>query len=257
MRILSALFFVLIMFFLYADDSLAQATESLVPEIAISVGGKSGSATDSLSSGIKVMLFLTSLAFLPTLLLTATCFTRIAVVLSMTRTAMGVQQAPPNMILTGLALFLTMSIMNPVFLDMYNDGIKPYLDGSMAEEEALTKGLSPLKKFLIANTREKDIALFLQVSNSKQPKVPEDLPFLVALPSFVVSELNVAFQIGFLIALPFLILDMVVASVLTSMSMITLPPVVISLPLKLMMFVVVDGWSLIISSLVKTYVVDT
>ena len=143
--------------------------------------------------------------------------------------------------------------MSPVFEKSYDQGIRPYLDGQMAQEQALDKAMAPLKDFLVKHSREKDLALFLQITRSEMPKDPADVPFFVAVPGFVLSELNAAFQIGFLIALPFLVLDMVVSSVLTSMSMITLPPVVISLPLKLMLFVIVDGWHLIISSLVKTY----
>jgi flagellar biosynthetic protein FliP len=136
---------------------------------------------------------------------------------------------------------------------MYNDGIRPFLDGQMAQEEALTKAGAPLQQFLVQNTRERDIALFLEITRSPRPKSPSDVPIHAAIPAFVISELNTAFQIGFMIALPFLVLDMVVSSILTAMSMITLPPVIISLPLKLMLFVLVDGWHLIITSLVKTY----
>jgi flagellar biosynthetic protein FliP len=187
------------------------------------------------------------------MILTMTCFTRIAVVLGMTRTALGTQSMPPNMIITGLALFLTMAIMNPIFVEMYEGGVKPFMDGQMDEKQAIEKAFSPLKKFLVRHAREKDLALFLDITKSPIPEDVQDVPFQVAVPAFVLSELNLAFQIGFLIALPFLVLDMVVSSVLTSMSMITLPPVVISLPLKLMLFVLVDGWHLIIGSLVATY----
>jgi flagellar biosynthetic protein FliP len=198
-------------------------------------------------------MLLTVLSFAPAMILTMTCFTRITVVLGMTRTAVGTQSLPPNTVITGLALFLTFAIMGPIFEKSYDDGIQPYLEGKMGQEEAMTKTIAPLKSFLTKHAREKDLALFLQITRSEVPDNPEDVPFLVAVPAFVLSELNTAFQIGFLIALPFLVLDMVVSSVLTSMSMITLPPVVISLPLKLMLFVIVDGWHLIISSLVKTY----
>jgi flagellar biosynthetic protein FliP len=187
------------------------------------------------------------------MILCMTCFTRIAVVLGMTRTALGTTSLPPNMVVTGLALFLTIAIMNPVFQKCYDQGVKPFMEGQMDQTQALQKASAPLKEFLVKHAREKDLALFLQITRTEFPKDPADVPFFVAVPGFVLSELNTAFQIGFLIALPFLVLDMVVSSVLTSMSMITLPPVVISLPLKLMLFVLVDGWHLIISSLVKTY----
>lgn len=222
--------------------------------LSINVGGSGFTDQQTtISSAMKLLLFITVLSFGPAMMMTMTSFTRIAIVLGMVRTSLGVQSAPPNMIITGLALFLTINIMAPVFKECYTQGFQPYMEGTMSEKEALEKGLLPLKKFLIKHSREKDLALFIQITQSELPETPEDVPFFVAVPAFVLSELNLAFQIGFLIAMPFLILDMVVSSVLTSMSMITLPPVVISLPLKLMLFVLVDGWYLIIQSLMKTY----
>lgn len=221
---------------------------------SINVGGNGFTDQQTtISSAMKLLLFITALSFGPAMMMTMTSFTRIAIVLGMVRTSLGVQSAPPNMVITGLALFLTINIMAPVFKECYTAGFEPYSAGTMSEQEALEKGLLPLKKFLINHSREKDLALFIQVTKSELPETPEEVPFFVAVPAFVLSELNLAFQIGFLIAMPFLILDMVVSSVLTSMSMITLPPVVISLPLKLMLFVLVDGWYLIIQSLMKTY----
>lgn len=239
---------------LFPQVVLAQTNN--LPDLSISIGGSELANNGSVSSSLKIVFLLTLLSFAPAMMLCMTSFTRIAVVLGMTRTALGTSSMPPNTVITGLALFLTIAIMTPIFEQSYNDGIKPYIEGQMGQEEAMTKAVKPLKKFLVRHAREKDLALFLEITRSELPKDPEDVPFFVAVPSFVLSELNTAFQIGFLIALPFLVLDMVVSSVLTSMSMITLPPVVISLPLKLMLFVVVDGWHLIISSLVKTYVVS-
>ncbi|MDZ4785053.1 MAG: flagellar type III secretion system pore protein FliP [bacterium] len=231
----------------------AYAAESVLPDLSINIGGSELASKGSVSSSLRIILLITALSFAPAMILTMTCFTRIVVVLGMTRTALGTQSAPPNMVITGLALFLTIAILNPVFMRMYNEGAKPYFDGQMGEEEALTKTFIPLKEFLIRHSRDKDIGLFLQITNSEIPEDIQDVPMVVAIPAFVLSELNTAFQIGFLIALPFLVLDLVVSSVLTAMSMITLPPVVISLPLKLMLFVIVDGWHLIIGSLVETY----
>ncbi|MDC0358691.1 flagellar type III secretion system pore protein FliP [Oligoflexia bacterium] len=227
--------------------------ESAFPDIAISIGGDEFLDDGGVTAMLKMLLLVSLISFAPAVFLTMTCFTRIAVVLGMTRTALGTQQLPPAMVITGLALFLTFSVMQPVFEDMYSEGIQPFLDGQMSEGEAIKKTATPLKRFLVNNSREKDLALFLDITRSETPNEPDDIPFPVAVPSFVLSELNTAFQIGFLIALPFLVLDMVVSSVLTSMSMITLPPVVISLPLKLMLFVVVDGWHLIVGSIVQTY----
>ncbi|MCB0317507.1 MAG: flagellar type III secretion system pore protein FliP [Bdellovibrionales bacterium] len=229
------------------------ADQGPLPDLSINIGGSQLATDGSVSSLMKMMILISAISFAPAVILTMTSFTRISVVLGMTRTALGTQSMPPNTVITGLALFLTFAIMNPVVTSSYEKGIKPFVEGQMAQEEALKEASVPIKKFLITHSREKDLALFLEVTKSEFPEEPEDVPFYVAVPAFVLSELNTAFQIGFLIALPFLILDMVVSSILTSMSMITLPPVVISLPLKLMLFVVVDGWHLIIGSLVKTY----
>lgn len=225
-----------------------------IPSVSLNVGGEEySSESGGVASIMKILAIISAMTFIPAMVLTMTCFTRISVVLGMTRTALGTQQLPPNMVITGLSLFLTIAIMNPVFTRMYDAGIEPYMDGRMDSSEAIDKTFAPMKKFLVAHAREKDLALFLEITHSDVPESAGDVPFTVAVPAFVLSELNIAFQIGFLIALPFLVLDMVVSSVLTSMSMITLPPVVISLPLKLMLFVVVDGWHLIISSVVQTY----
>jgi flagellar biosynthesis protein FliP len=250
---LFSLFLLTVIIYIIKDDIAFANNLPKIPDVAISLGGEQLGKEESLSAGIKLMIFMTALSFLPAALLTMSCFTRIIVVMSMTRTVLGTQQSPPNMILTGLSLFLTFAIMSPIFQKMYDEGISPYLEGDMSESEAWRRAVQPLKKFLVANAKDKDINLFLKITKSERPKKVKDLSLTVLAPAFVVSELNLAFQIGFLIALPFLVLDMVVSSVLTSMSMITLPPVVISLPLKLMLFVIVDGWSLIISSLVNSY----
>jgi flagellar biosynthesis protein FliP len=229
----------------------AQAQQAALPEFSVKLGNSELASDGSVSATLKVVFLLSALSFLPAMILTMTSFTRIAVVLGMTRTALGTQSLPPNMVINGLAIFLTISIMSPVFQKMYADGVGPFLEGQMEQGEAMKKAALPLKKFLVRHAREKDLALFLEITKSEAPEDVENVH--VAVPAFVLSELNTAFQIGFLIALPFLVLDMVVSSVLTSMSMITLPPVVISLPLKLMLFVIVDGWHLIIASLVQTY----
>lgn len=239
--------------FFTATLALAESPVSALPTFSLNIGGDQLASDGTVSATMKLMILLTVLSFAPAMMLTMTCFTRIAVVMGMTRTALGTQSMPPNMVITGLALFLTLAIMNPVFLEMYNGGIKPFMEGQMAEQEAVEKSFQPLKKFLVRHAREKDLAMFLEITKSPVPNDVQDVPFHVAVPAFVLSELNMAFQIGFLIALPFLVLDMVVSSILASMSMITLPPVVISLPLKLMLFVLVDGWHLIIGSLVQTY----
>lgn len=236
--------------------TLAVAESNALPDLAINIGGSELSSNGGVSSTLKLVFLLSALSFAPAMMLTMTCFTRISVVLGMTRTALGTQSLPPNMVITGLAMFLTFSIMSPVFERMYTEGISPYMEGKMDDREAIQKSFAPLKEFMIRHAREKDLALFIKITKAETPQDESDIPWQVVVPAFVLSELNMSFQIGFLIALPFLVLDMVVSSVLTSMSMITLPPVVISLPLKLMLFVIVDGWHLIIESLVETYHVN-
>ncbi|MBX7139239.1 MAG: flagellar type III secretion system pore protein FliP [Oligoflexia bacterium] len=233
--------------------ALAFGADNALPDLSIKIGNSEMASDGQISTALKIVFLLTALSFAPAMVLTMTCFTRIAVVLGMVRTALGVQSLPPNSVITGLAMFLTFAVMGPVFHQMYDQGVKPYMDEQMGQEEALNKTIAPLKKFLISHAREKDLALFLDITDSETPQDEMDVPFYAAVPAFVLSELNTAFQIGFLIALPFLVLDLVVSSVLTSMSMITLPPVVISLPLKLMLFVIVDGWHLVVQSLVQTY----
>lgn len=237
----------------FSAPEFAAAQQVDLPDLSISIGDQEMTGDGNISSALKILALISVLSFAPAMILTMTCFTRIAVVLGMTRTALGTQSLPPNMVITGLSLFLTIAIMNPVFEKVYEAGVGPYMEGTMGYEEALRESSKPLKKFLVTHSREKDLALFLDITKSEVPDAVEEVPFFVAVPAFVLSELNTAFQIGFLIALPFLVLDMVVSSILTSMSMITLPPVVISLPLKLMLFVIVDGWHLIIASVVQTY----
>jgi flagellar biosynthetic protein FliP len=233
------------------DGAFAQAID--LPDVSIKIGDSQLSNDGNVSSALKILALVSVLSFAPAMILTMTSFTRIAVVLGMTRTALGTQSLPPNMVITGLSLFLTIAIMNPVIQEVYEKGVAPYMEEKMSQEEAIRNVSIPIKKFLVAHSREKDLALFLDITKSEEPDDVANVPFTVAVPAFVLSELNTAFQIGFLIALPFLVLDMVVSSILTSMSMITLPPVVISMPLKLMLFVIVDGWHLIIGSLVETY----
>jgi flagellar biosynthetic protein FliP len=249
LSLISAVGFLAVLVF----PAIAVASESAFPDVAINIGGDSLMGDGGVSALIKLVLMISAVSFAPAVILTMTSFTRIAIVLGMTRTALGTQQMPPNQVITGLSLFLTIAIMNPIFSSMYADGIQPYMEGQMDSKQAIVKTFAPMKKFLVRHSRDKDLALFLDVTKAEAPTKADDVPFYVAVPAFVLSELNTAFQIGFLIALPFLVLDMVVSSVLTSMSMITLPPVVISLPLKLMLFVVVDGWNLIVGSLVQTY----
>ncbi|MEL7564666.1 MAG: flagellar type III secretion system pore protein FliP [Dehalobacterium sp.] len=202
---------------------------------------------------VKILVILTLLSLAPGILIMTTCFTRIIIVLSFIRSALGTQQIPPNQILIGLALILTFFIMYPVYQQVNDQAIKPYLAGSITREEATEQGSIPIKEFMLKETREKDLALFIQIAKVDRPENADSVPFRIALSAFVVSELKTAFQMGFLLFIPFLIIDMVVASILMSMGMFMLPPVMISLPFKILLFVMVDGWYLVIKSLVESF----
>ncbi|MCP4747834.1 MAG: flagellar type III secretion system pore protein FliP [Desulfobacteraceae bacterium] len=204
---------------------------------------------------LQIFLLMTVLSLAPSILVMVTCFTRIAVVLSLLRQAMGTQQLPANQIIIGLALFLTFYVMSPVWKTIHEEAIKPYLGKKLSAVEAFDKAVIPLRKFMIKHTREKDLGLMIEVSKLPRPKNIDQVPTHILVPAFIVSELKTSFQIGFMLYIPFLIIDMVVASVLLSMGMMMLPPVMVSLPFKLMIFVLTDGWYLIIGSLVKSFTV--
>jgi flagellar biosynthetic protein FliP len=202
---------------------------------------------------IQLLALMTVLSLAPGILVMITSFTRIVVVLSILRSAIGAQTTPPNMVLTSLALFLTAFVMAPTFEASYDAGIKPLLDQKIDEQTAFTQGIAPFKTFMLAQVREKDLALFIDLSNAGPVATPQDTPLKALIPAFMVSELRRAFEIGFLVYLPFLIIDMVVASVLMSMGMMMLPPVQIALPFKLIFFVMVDGWYLVAGSMVRSF----
>ncbi|HTH44905.1 MAG TPA: flagellar type III secretion system pore protein FliP [Oxalicibacterium sp.] len=210
-----------------------------------------GGQTYSLS--LQTLLLLTALSFLPAVLLMMTSFTRIIIVLSLLRQALGTQSAPPNQVLIGLALFLTMFVMSPVLDKIYVDAYQPFSENKIQMKEALDKAAAPLKQFMLKQTREADLALYVKMSNTPQLQGPEDVPLRVLVPAFITSELKTAFQISFAIFIPFLIIDMVVASVLMSMGMMMVSPSIVSLPFKLMLFVLVDGWQLLIGSLAQSF----
>ena len=215
--------------------------------------GEGEEGEDSGGMNLIWMLFLlTVLSLAPSFLILTTSFTRIAVVLSFLRNAVGSQQSPPNQVILGLALFLTFFVMAPVYTQVNEEAIRPLLDGQMAMEEALDTASVPVREFMLRNTREKDLALFRNLSGSQETD-PAQLGLTTVVPAFVISELRVAFQIGFLLFLPFIVIDMIVASILMSMGMFMLPPVMISLPFKLLLFVMVDGWFLVVQSLVRGF----
>lgn len=202
---------------------------------------------------IQILLLLTVLALAPSILIMTTSFIRIVVALHFVRQAIGTQTLPPNQLIVGLALFLTMFVMGPTFSKIYEEAWKPYAEQEITLAQAWDTGQKPLRTFMLAHTREKDLQVFVRMADIDQPDTPDDLPIRVIIPGFIISELRVGFQIGFLIYMPMLIIDMVVASILMSMGMMMLPPVMISLPFKLLMFVLVDGWYLVVQSLVESF----
>jgi flagellar biosynthesis protein FliP len=233
----------------FTDQAFAANNGLLTLQSQPGAGGR-----QTWSVPIQTLLFFTALGFLPAAMLLMTGFTRIIIVLSLLRQALGTQSTPPNQVLLGLALFLTFFVMAPVFDKIYKDAYLPYSAGTMTLETALDVGQQPLRSFMLKQTREADLALFVRLGKLENINKPEEVPLRVLVPAFVTSELKTAFQIGFLIFIPFLIIDMVVASVLTSMGMMMLSPVLIALPFKLMLFVLADGWNLLIGSLAASFV---
>lgn len=235
-----------------AFSTAALAADPLsLPNVSLSVGG--ANSPQGLATAVQIVLLLTIITLAPAILLLMTSFTRLVIVFSLIRQALGVQQSPPNQVVIGLSLFLTFFIMSPALNTINEKALKPYMAGSLSQDAAFTNAIDPLREFMLRNTREKDMELFIKLSKTEAPKTKNDIPTLTLIPAFVTSELKTAFQIGFLIYLPFLVIDMVVASVLMSMGMMMLPPVMISLPFKLLLFVLVDGWYLLVGSLVQSF----
>jgi flagellar biosynthetic protein FliP len=228
----------------------AVLAEASIPALQLSTGPDGG---QTWSVSIQILLLMTALTLLPSLVLAATSFTRIVIVLAILRQAIGMPQTPPNQILVGLALFLTFFIMSPVLERINKDAVQPYLEGSIELPAAADKAQAPLRDFMLAQTREPDLALFAGLGGHEGFATPADVPLAVLLPSFLTSELKTAFQIGFLTFIPFLIIDLVVSSVLMSMGMMMLSPMLIALPFKIMLFVLVDGWGLIVGTLAASF----
>lgn len=232
--------------------TLFAAPETTIPTVNLSLSAPD--TPNQLVTTLNIIIVLTILALAPSIIFVMTSFLRLIVVFSFLRQAMGTQSMPPNTILITLALILTFFIMEPVATKSYNEAVKPYLEEKIGYEEAFAKGVKPFKEFMLKNTREKDLALFYRIRNLPNPKTIDDVPLSVLVPAFMISELKTAFEIGFLIYLPFLVIDMVVSSVLMAMGMMMLPPVMISLPFKLLIFVLVDGWNLLVQRLVESFV---
>ena len=237
-----------------------------LPKIAYAAGGGGGIGLPSLNlsmasagnpqetvAALRVLILFTVLSLAPAILIMMTSFTRIVVVLSFLRQALSTQNMPPNQLIVGLSLFLTFFVMAPVWQEINTNALGPYMNEKIEQSVAIARAEAPLREFMFKQTREKDLLLFLELSHTEKPKTRKDVPTWVLIPAFMISELKTSFQIGFMLYLPFLIIDMVVASVLMAMGMMMLPPVVISLPFKLLLFVLVDGWELVVGNLVKSF----
>ncbi|MFD0711284.1 flagellar type III secretion system pore protein FliP [Paenibacillus sp. GCM10027626] len=221
-----------------------------LPNVSINIGGESEQPG---TSALSLLLIITVLSVAPAILVLMTSFTRIVIVLGFVRTSLGTNQMPPNQVLIGLAMFLTFFIMAPTLGQVNEVALQPYLKGELTQTEALNKAAEPMKKFMINQTREKDLKLFLNYTKTEKPASYEDVPITVLVPAYALSELTTAFQMGFMIFIPFLVIDMIVASTLMAMGMMMLPPVMISLPFKILLFVLVDGWYLIVKSLLVSF----
>lgn len=250
---ITLMFLVLFIFLFFASLKVYAAPETIpIPNINISLDN--AQTPKNYVDNVKLLITLTILSLLPSFLVMMTSFTRLIVVLGFVRTAIGTQQAPPNQVLVGLALFLTIFIMAPTYTTINKEAIQPFLKNTINQEQAIEKASTPIRQFMLKQTREKDLDLFLDIAKVDKTKVTENnVPMHIVIPSFIISEMNTAFKIGFLIYIPFLIVDIVVASVLMSMGMFMLPPVMISLPFKLLLFVMVDGWYLLVKSLVMGF----
>lgn len=229
--------------------SLVFFSPAIAQEFSLDMG-ESGSLTGRV---IQLILVMTVLSLAPSILVMATSFVRIVIVLSLLRNAMGTQQTPPNIVLVSLALFLTFFIMAPTLNEAYTNGIQPLVNEEIEEAEAFTRTVAPFKLFMLTHVREKDLTLFIDLASTEQPATPMDTPITTLIPAFMVSELRRAFEIAFLLYIPFIVIDLVVASILMSMGMMMLPPIMIALPFKLIFFVLVDGWHLVAGSLVKSF----
>jgi len=222
-----------------------------IPGINIEIGTSEG--TEGTANTLTIILLITILSLAPSILVMMTSFTRIVIVLGFVRTSLATQQMPPNQVIIGLALFLTLFVMAPTFGEINRVALQPYLSGEIDQTEALQKAAVPIKRFMAAHTRENDLKLFLDYSNAEKPSGIDDIPLTALIPAFAISELRTAFQMGFMIFVPFLVIDMIVSSTLMAMGMMMLPPVMISLPFKILLFILVDGWYLVVKSLLLSF----
>jgi flagellar biosynthetic protein FliP len=231
--------------------ALAQQPGIAIPSVGVEIG--QAETPQQVSTTLQLLFLLTVLSLAPAILVMVTSFTRIIVVLGLLRQALGTQQMPPNQVLIGLALFLTFFVMAPTYNQVNERALQPYLAKQVGHEEAFERALVPVREFMFKQTREKDLGLFVHLSDISPPRNPDDVPTHVLIPAFMISELKTAFQIGFIIFIPFLIIDMVIASALMSMGMLMLPPIFISLPFKIILFVLADGWFLVVGSIIRSF----
>lgn len=238
-----------------ADEPAGRTSIDATDTDTFSLNISSNAGSTNLSATLQILIVLTVLALAPSILIMVTSFTRIIVVLHFVRTALATQTTPPNQVLVGLALFLTLFIMSPVITQVNEQAVQPFMSGEMKQEEALEKGIEPIRQFMLGQTRDKDLKLFLNIAEIPSDNLEsyDDVPTTVLIPAFIISELRMAFIIGFVIYMPFIIIDMVVASTLMSMGMMMLPPTTISMPFKILLFVLADGWNLVVGELVKTF----
>jgi flagellar biosynthesis protein FliP len=250
-KICRVLFFCVFLFVIGSQISWGAAPIFPIPRIQVGVDPAKSPA--EVAQSIQILILLTVLSLAPAILIMTTSFVRIVIVLSFTKTAIGTNQMPPNQVMIGLALFLTFFIMSPVWTKVNDEAWQPFLKGKLTQEVAFTKGMEPIRQFMFKQTRNKDLMLFIQASHMTRPKNYQEIPTQVLIPAFIISELKTAFQIGFMIFIPFLVIDMIVASTLMSMGMMMLPPIMISLPFKILLFVMVDGWHLVVRSLILSF----
>lgn len=244
----------LLLTLLWAAPAWCADSSFSMPGIQMRIGSGGGASPSEVSSAIKILLALTVLSLAPAILMSMTSFVRIVIVLSMLRHALGMQETPPNTVIVSLALFLTLFTMSSTLQEVRTKAYQPFMDGKLSMEKAADEGIKPLRQFMVRQTREQDMALMVELSKAEQPKTIDDIGMLQLVPAFMLSELRSAFQIGFVIFLPFLLVDLIVSSALMSLGMMMVPPASIALPLKILMFVLMDGWNLVVRSLLGTFV---
>lgn len=247
---LKYLFFVLFLLLIGTADIYSQSFS--IPKVSLGIDGTENMSGQEFSTSIQILIILTVLTLAPSILVMMTCFTRMIVVFHFLRTALGTATQPPNQLLTSFALFLTIFIMQPVMNDANEKGLQPFLNDEITQSVAMDNMIKPFREFMLKHTREEDLGLFIKLTNGERPNSVEDVSIWAIIPAYTISELKIAFQIGFLIFIPFLVLDMVIASTLMSLGMMLLPPQMISLPIKVLLFVLVDGWYLIVDSLIQS-----